>query len=166
MSVKNPAVKLKGGHALKDTKGDKIFFVINALFLGLLALIILYPLYFIVIASFSDPFNKDNCSNHVKVIDSGNLGECFDEDFDLAEWYIDENGDLCSYDVDREGFGNYVYFTFKEGTPLSVKQHFFTEAEKDDCDLTFIDEYAAPIGDMVLEALGYGSCKGGVSNGN
>ena len=30
MSVKNPAVKLKGGHALKDTKGDKIFFVINA----------------------------------------------------------------------------------------------------------------------------------------
>ena len=55
MSVKNPAVKLKGGHALKDTKGDKIFFVINALFLGLLALIILYPLYFIVIASFSDP---------------------------------------------------------------------------------------------------------------
>ncbi len=55
MSVKNPAVKLKGGHALKDTKGDKIFFAINALFLGLLALIILYPLYFIVIASFSDP---------------------------------------------------------------------------------------------------------------
>ena len=91
----------------------------------------------IVIASFSEPFNKDNCSNHVKVIDSGNLGECFDEDFDLAE-----------------------------GTPLSVKQHFFTEAEKDDCDLTFIDEYAASIGDMVLEALGYGCSKGGVSNGD
>ena len=80
--------------------------------------------------------------------------------------YADENGDLCSYDVDREGFGNYVYFTFKEGTPLSVKQHFFTEAEKDDCDLSFIDAYAAPIGDKVLEALGYGSCKGGVSNEN
>ena len=55
MSVKNPAVPHKGGHALKDTKGDKIFFVINAVFLCLLALIILYPLYFIVIASFSDP---------------------------------------------------------------------------------------------------------------
>ena len=100
------------------------------------------------------------------MIDSGNLGECFDEDFDLAEWYIDENGDLCSYDIDREGFGNYVYFTFKEGTPLSVKQHFFTEAEKDDCALTFIDEYAASIGDMVLEAIGYGCSKGGVSNGD
>ena len=54
MSTKTPAVKMKG-MALKDTKGDKVFFAINALFLGLLALIILYPLYFIVIASFSDP---------------------------------------------------------------------------------------------------------------
>ena len=42
-------------NALKDTRGDKIFFAINAFILGLLALIILYPLYFIVIASFSDP---------------------------------------------------------------------------------------------------------------
>ena len=42
---------------------------------------------------------------------------------------------LCSYDIDREGFGNYVYFTFKEGTPLSVKQHFFTEAEVNDSPL-------------------------------
>ena len=54
MTVKNPAVKPRN-NALKDTRGDKIFFVINAIFLGLLALIILYPLYFIVIASFSDP---------------------------------------------------------------------------------------------------------------
>ena len=38
MTAKNPAIK---NNALKDTKGDKIFFVINALFLGLLALIIL-----------------------------------------------------------------------------------------------------------------------------
>ena len=54
MTVKNPAIKPRN-NALKDTRGDKIFFVINAIFLGLLALIILYPLYFIVIASFSDP---------------------------------------------------------------------------------------------------------------
>ena len=53
--MQKPAVGHKGGNALKDTRGDKIFFAINAIFLGLLALIILYPLYFIVIASFSDP---------------------------------------------------------------------------------------------------------------
>ena len=50
MTQKAPAIKVKN-MALKDTKGDKVFFAINAFFLGLLALIILYPLYFIVIAS-------------------------------------------------------------------------------------------------------------------
>ena len=41
--------------AMRDTVGDKVFYTINAVFLGLIALIVLYPLYFIVIASFSDP---------------------------------------------------------------------------------------------------------------
>ncbi len=35
--------------------GDKVFYAVNALILGLLAVIIIYPLYFIIIASFSDP---------------------------------------------------------------------------------------------------------------
>ncbi len=39
----------------RDSRGDKIFRFFNGLFLGLLALIVLYPVYFIIIASFSDP---------------------------------------------------------------------------------------------------------------
>ena len=35
--------------------GDTVFYLINGIILGLLALIILYPLYFIIIASISDP---------------------------------------------------------------------------------------------------------------
>ena len=41
--------------ALRDTTGDKIFYTINAIFLAILALIVLYPLYFIVIAAIADP---------------------------------------------------------------------------------------------------------------
>lgn len=41
--------------ALRDTLGDKIFYTINGIFLALVALIVLYPLYFIIIASISDP---------------------------------------------------------------------------------------------------------------
>ena len=41
--------------ALRDTAGDKVFYTINAIVLAILALIFLYPLYFIVIASISDP---------------------------------------------------------------------------------------------------------------
>jgi len=39
----------------RDSKGDKVFRCINGIFLLLLALIVLYPVYFIIIASFSDP---------------------------------------------------------------------------------------------------------------
>ena len=46
---------LKRKNALRDTLGDKVFYLINGFFLLLLALIILYPLYFIIIASISDP---------------------------------------------------------------------------------------------------------------
>ena len=45
----------KPGIAIKDTAGDKVFHTITYILLGVLALIILYPVYFIVIASFSDP---------------------------------------------------------------------------------------------------------------
>ena len=43
MTQKAPAIKIKN-NALKDTKGDKIFFAINACILGLLALIIILPI--------------------------------------------------------------------------------------------------------------------------
>lgn len=45
----------KKSSPIQDTAGDKVFYVFNALILGLLALIVIYPLYFIVIASISDP---------------------------------------------------------------------------------------------------------------
>ena len=49
MKAKKPSI------AIKDTAGDKVFHTITYILLGLLALIILYPVYFIIIASFSDP---------------------------------------------------------------------------------------------------------------
>ena len=42
-------------NALRDTVGDKIFYAINGVFLLLVALIVIYPLYFVIIASISDP---------------------------------------------------------------------------------------------------------------
>jgi len=54
MSAKTKMPK-NPGIAVKDTLGDKVFQVITYIILGLLALIVLYPVYFIVIASISDP---------------------------------------------------------------------------------------------------------------
>ena len=54
MSAKMKMQK-KPGLVMKDTLGDKVFHIITYIILGLLALIVLYPVYFIVIASISDP---------------------------------------------------------------------------------------------------------------
>lgn len=43
------------GFVTRRTRGDKIFNFFNGLFLLLMALIVIYPLYFIIIASISDP---------------------------------------------------------------------------------------------------------------
>lgn len=48
-------VKKKKGGAAKTPFSDKIFYCVNAFFLMLMALIVIYPLYFIIIASVSDP---------------------------------------------------------------------------------------------------------------
>jgi len=40
---------------IKETTGDKVFNIVNVTLLTMLLLIVLYPLYFVVIASFSDP---------------------------------------------------------------------------------------------------------------
>lgn len=47
-NVKNSAIH-------KKSEGDKFFHVLVCILLGCLALIVIYPLYFIIIASFSDP---------------------------------------------------------------------------------------------------------------
>lgn len=46
---------VKKNHPIKLGAGDKVFYTINTIFLALMALIVIYPLYFIVIASISDP---------------------------------------------------------------------------------------------------------------
>ncbi len=52
MENKNKLIKSK---KRKIITGDKTFQIINGLFLGIMATLILYPIYFIIIASISDP---------------------------------------------------------------------------------------------------------------
>ena len=46
------ALKKQGG---KEFSSDTVFYIINGILLGIMALLVLYPLYFIIIASFSSP---------------------------------------------------------------------------------------------------------------
>lgn len=52
MQTNGKALKKAGGRKIS---GDMVFRIINGILLGIVALIVLYPLYFIIIASFSSP---------------------------------------------------------------------------------------------------------------
>lgn len=43
--------------AKRETKGDRIFNVVNYLLLAIVLLIVAYPLYYVLVASFSDPYD-------------------------------------------------------------------------------------------------------------
>ena len=52
MQTNGKALKKAG---VRKISGDMAFRIINGILLGIVALIVLYPLYFIIIASFSSP---------------------------------------------------------------------------------------------------------------
>lgn len=47
--------QIKTGMQVRESAGDRIFMAVNTVLLSLVALLVLYPLYFIVCASFTDP---------------------------------------------------------------------------------------------------------------
>ena len=56
MTMDNQQIKvLKKKNKIKDSKADVLYYVICGIILGLLAIVVIYPLYYIVIASISDP---------------------------------------------------------------------------------------------------------------
>ena len=90
----------------------------------------------------------------IQTIDSGNLGECFDTDYDIAEWYVDKSGDFLSYHIDRDGVTYCKYLAIKKDAPLSKVQRLFTEIDNDDFDFSIIGDVTESIGEKVLDALG------------
>ena len=108
----------------------------------------------LVIDIFEDLIHNDS-SRKVRVIDSGNLADCFeDETFDLAEWYVNKDGDLFSYGVDRERAQYSAYFGLKADVPLSLIQCFFEDVEMECDEIEYMDEIVFSVGNTVLDVLG------------
>ena len=112
----------------------------------------------VVITKFEGIYDSDGDYTHIQVIDSDNLGVCLDTDYDLAEWYINESGDFCSYSVDRFGVRTEQFFALNENVPLSVAQHFFEDFNDEDFDYEVLDVFLDSIGDNVLSALKNNLC--------
>ena len=48
-------MKTKHSHGIRESFGDRIFILISYVLCGLILLVVAYPLYFVLIASVSDP---------------------------------------------------------------------------------------------------------------
>lgn len=49
-----------------------------------------------------------------KILKSGNLSDCLYAECDMAEWYVDELGDLRADVIHHDGENHYLYRAFKE----------------------------------------------------
>lgn len=121
----------------------------------------------IAIVNYKDINDDRDCGTDIQVIDSGNLSECLDYEFDLAEWYVDENGDFCSYGINRDYVFHTKYFAIDEDAPLSALQHLFVDVNDEDFDFGDVSDMFLSIGDDVLYALKHNRClryEGGAFN--
>lgn len=50
-----------------------------------------------------------------KMVDSGNIRDCFYSDTDMTEWYIDKYGDLRATAVHHDATNYYLYRVIKDG---------------------------------------------------
>ena len=50
-----------------------------------------------------------------KVVASGNIRDCLYSKMDMAEWYVDKNGDLRADAIHHDGTNHYLYRVFKRG---------------------------------------------------
>ena len=49
-----------------------------------------------------------------RMIESGNISDCLQPQYDYNEWYVDKNGDLRSFSVHHDGTNHYLYRVFKD----------------------------------------------------
>ncbi len=86
--------KNQGSIAVKDTAADRIFNIVNVTLLGIIALVVLYPLYFVLVASVTDPM----------VVNSGTLL------LYPVKWYTRGYEKIFAYDALWMGYWNSLVY--------------------------------------------------------
>jgi putative aldouronate transport system permease protein len=99
----NSASKRIALKRVKDTAGDRVFNIINMALMVVVCLVILYPLYFVIIASFSSP----------ETVNGGGLQLL------PKEFYLSGYKRIFSYMKIWQGYANSLYYTTL-GTAINI----------------------------------------------
>lgn len=90
-----------------------------------------------------------------KLIESGNIADCLYTDCDMAEWYVDRDGDLCSTQIHHDGT-NYLYYRkFKDGLSSDDKEDFLDKFYEGKATQEDIDRVTDKLGRIIAEVYGW-----------
>ncbi len=90
-----------------------------------------------------------------KFVKSGNIKDCLYAEHDLAEWYVDRDGEFCSRQIHHDGT-NYLYFRqFKRSVSYDEKQELFDKFYDGKATQEDIDRVTDKLGDKIAEVYGW-----------
>ena len=90
-----------------------------------------------------------------KLIESGKISDCLYTNCDMAEWYVDRDGDLCSTQIHHDG-RNYLYYRkFKDGISSEERDDFLKKFCKGETTQEDIDRVTDKLGGIIAEVYGW-----------
>ncbi len=90
-----------------------------------------------------------------KIIESGNIRDCLYSECDMAEWYVDREGEFRSRQIHHDGT-NYLYYrTFKSGLSYDDREDFLEKFYDGKATQDDIDRVTEKLGKTIGEVYGW-----------
>lgn len=90
-----------------------------------------------------------------KVIDSGNIKDCFYSQCDMNEWFVDEKGDLRCDAYHHDGTNHYLYRTYKDNVTDEQMNRFNSKIYNKTFTRADIERVTNRLGDEIGKIYGW-----------
>ena len=90
-----------------------------------------------------------------RMIDSGNIRDCLDSEFEDVEWYVDGQGDLRSTAVHHDGRNHYLYRAVRERVPDWKVERLQNKLHEGTASYADIAKVTRRLGDEIATVYGF-----------
>lgn len=90
-----------------------------------------------------------------RVIRSGNISSCLYFNYDYAEWWVDEKGDLRGMESHHDGTNAYLYRVWKPDLSETQKENFKGKILSGKATRQDINRYTSRLGDYIGDVYGW-----------
>lgn len=90
-----------------------------------------------------------------KLLRSGNIRDCLFSKADMAEWYVDRNGDLRADAIHHDGTNHYLYRVFKNGVSEAQMDNLCAKICQGQASRADITRTTRRLGDYIAAVYGF-----------